>query len=59
MRTIVWGTLPLGALTGGVLGDLIGVRNAIIVGLIGGAFSFLWVLLSPVRRIREMPEAAA
>ena len=59
MRTIVWGTLPLGALTGGVLGDLIGVRNAIFVGLIGGAFSFLWVLLSPVRRIREMPEAAA
>jgi predicted MFS family arabinose efflux permease len=59
MRTIVWGTLPLGAFTGGVLGDRIGVRNAIIVGLIGGAFSFLFVLFSSVRRIREMPESAA
>jgi len=59
MRTIVWGTLPLGAFTGGVLGDRIGVRNAIIIGLIGGAFSFLFVLFSSVRRIRKMPESAA
>ncbi|HVG37613.1 MAG TPA: MFS transporter, partial [Thermoplasmata archaeon] len=59
MRTIVWGTLPLGAIAGGVLGQAIGVRPAIIVGLVGGAFSFLWVLFSPVRQIREMPESAA
>src|SRR5438093_7011779 len=59
MRTIVWGTLPLGAFTGGGLGDLIGVRNAIIVGLVGGAFASLWILFSPVRRIREMPECVA
>ena len=59
MRTIVWGTLPLGAIAGGVLGDAIGVRPAIIVGLLGGAFSFLWVLFSPVRQIKEMPESAA
>ncbi len=58
MRTIVWGTLPLGAIAGGVLGDVIGVREAIIVGLVGGAFSFLWVLFSPVRHIREMPQTA-
>ena len=59
MRTIVWGTLPLGAFTGGVLGDLIGVRNAIIVGLVGGAFASLFIMFSPVRRIREMPESVA
>lgn len=59
MRTIVWGTLPLGAIAGGVLGNAIGVRPAIVVGLVGGAFSFLWVLFSPVRHIREMPESAA
>lgn len=58
MRTIVWGTLPLGAITGGVLGDVIGVREGIIVGLVGGAFSSLWVLFSPVRHIREMPQSA-
>src|SRR2546426_763584 len=59
MRTIVWGTLPLGAIAGGVLGDAIGVRPAIIVGLVGGAFSFLLVLFSSVRHIKEMPESAA
>ena len=59
MRTIVWGTLPLGAIAGGVLGNAIGVRDAIIVSLVGGAFSFLWVLFSPVRQIKEMPEPVA
>ena len=59
MRTIVWGTLPLGALTGGFLGEAIGLRPAIIVGLIGGAFGFVFVLFSPVRNVKEMPESAA
>ncbi len=59
MRTIVWGTLPLGALTGGFLGEAIGLRPAIIVGLIGGAFGFVFVLFSPVRKVKEMPESAA
>ena len=56
MRTIVWGTLPLGALFGGFLGDAVGLREAILVNVIGGAVAFLWVLLSPVRIVREMPE---
>jgi MFS family permease len=59
MRTIVWGTLPLGALTGGALGEGIGLRSALIVALFAGTIAFLFVLLSPVRAIREMPEAAA
>ncbi len=58
MRTIVWGTLPLGALAGGLIGDAIGVRNAIIVGLVGGAFAFVFVLFSPVRRLQTIPETA-
>ena len=59
MRTIVWGTLPLGALTGGVLGEVLGLRNAILVALAGGAFAFLWVLFSPVRDVKTMPESMA
>jgi MFS family permease len=58
MRTIVWGTLPLGALTGGFLGEVIGLRPAILLSVVAGSLSFLWVLFSPVRDIREMPGSA-
>ena len=56
MRWIVWGTIPLGTLVGGAIGQAIGLRTALWVGAIGGIPVFLWVLLSPVRSIREMPE---
>jgi len=55
MRWIVWGTIPLGTLTGGAIGQAVGLRAAMWVGAIGGIPVFLWVLLSPVRSIRTMP----
>ncbi len=59
MRFIVWGTIPLGALTGGALGSLVGLRETMVIGAIGGGLSFLWILLSPQRHLREMPEPLA
>ena len=56
MRFIVWGTIPLGALAGGVLGSLVGLRETIAIGAIGGGLAFLWILFSPQRHLREMPE---
>ena len=56
MRFIVWGTIPIGALIGGVLGTLVGLRETIVVGAIGGGLAFLWILFSPQRHLREMPE---
>jgi MFS family permease len=56
MRFMVWGTIPLGGLVGGVLGTTIGLRETIVVGAIGAGLSFLWILLSPQRHLREMPE---
>ena len=56
MRFIVWGTIPIGGIVGGFLGGTIGLQATIWVAAIGGVFSFLPVLLSPVRSIREMPE---
>jgi MFS family permease len=56
MRFIVWGTIPLGAIIGGVLASKIGVRETVIVGGIGCCLPFLPVLFSPVRDIKEMPE---
>ncbi|HEY4190117.1 MAG TPA: MFS transporter, partial [Candidatus Limnocylindrales bacterium] len=56
MRFIVWGTIPLGAIIGGALGDIIGLHATIWVGAIGGLVAFLPVALSSVREIVTMPE---
>lgn len=56
MRFIVWGTIPIGTLAGGGLGSLIGLREALVVGAIGSGSSVLWILFSPQRHLREMPE---
>jgi hypothetical protein len=56
MRFMVWGTMPVGSLLGGLLGTLIGLRATLWVAAIGGSIAFLWVLLSPVRSLRTIPE---
>ena len=56
MRFLVWGTLPLGGLFGGILVVLIGVKSTILVTAMGGTLSFLWVLFSPVRNLKTIPE---
>jgi MFS family permease len=56
MRFLVWGTIPLGTLAGGAIATWVGLREAIAIGAIGSGLSFLWILLSPQRHLREMPE---
>jgi MFS family permease len=56
MRWIVWGTIPLGTLAGGAIAQATTLHTALWVGAILGTPTFLWVLLSPLRSIREMPE---
>jgi MFS family permease len=56
MRWLVWGTLPLGQLTGGAIATAWSLRTALWVGALGSALTFLPVLLSSVRSIGEMPE---
>ncbi|MFC5829013.1 MFS transporter [Nonomuraea insulae] len=55
MRFLVWGTLPLGGLVGGVLGEVIGVRNTLLVAACGACLAFLWLFTSPMRTMRELP----
>jgi hypothetical protein len=55
VRFLIWGTMPIGALVGGVLGGILGLRTTIGVCAIGASLAFLWVLLSPVRNIIKMP----
>jgi MFS family permease len=56
MRFIVYGTIPVGSLTGGALASQIGLKETLIVSGIGCCLPFLPVLFSPVRSVREMPE---
>jgi MFS family permease len=56
MRFLVWGTIPVGSLIGAGLSEVIGVQNTIWVGSILGLFTFLPVVLSPVRTLRTIPE---
>ena len=58
MRLIVWGTIPIGALIGGVLGYAFGLVPVLWVSAIGASLSFLPVLFSPVRGLREIPAQA-
>jgi len=55
MRFIVWGTMPLGSLIGGLLASVFPVRATILVGALVASTAFLWVLFSPVRTLREIP----
>lgn len=62
-RFVVYGTIPLGALLGGVLGELLPLGEALVVTAAGIAVAPLWVLLSPVPRLPRhgipFPAAAA
>ncbi|HLY17252.1 MAG TPA: MFS transporter [Bryobacteraceae bacterium] len=53
------GVLPVGALLGGVIAQAIGLRAAMFVGAGGFLLSALWLICSPIRRLRELPNAAA
>ncbi len=59
MRFLIWGTMPLGSLTGGAIAAAAGLRTAIFVGAIGGFTSILPIVFSPIRSLREFPEAEA
>jgi MFS family permease len=55
MRFIVWGTIPIGALLGGALGEAIGLRPTIAVLALCSLLAPLWVVFSPVRQLRVQP----
>ncbi|MEV7185969.1 MFS transporter [Kitasatospora sp. NPDC093102] len=55
MRFLVWGTLPIGALVGGAVADAAGPRTALWLCAAGFLLVPLPLLLSPLRRMRELP----
>jgi len=55
MRFVVWGVLPIGALIGGVLGSVLGLRPTLWIGAAGEALAGVWLLASPLRSMRDFP----
>lgn len=56
VRFIVWGTMPLGALAGGVLGSTLGVRGTLFVASAGMCLAVGWVIASPLFGLRDFPD---
>ncbi|MFJ8026965.1 MFS transporter [Streptomyces sp. NPDC096311] len=55
-RTLTHGMRPLGALAGGALGTAIGLRPTLWIATAGAVMCLVWVLPSPVPRIRKLPD---
>lgn len=54
-----YGVRPLGSLMGGVVASAIGVRQALLVFAVAAVFGTFFLLPSPMRALRQLPEAAA
>ncbi|MFE3266928.1 MFS transporter [Streptomyces sp. NPDC059215] len=50
-----YGTIPLGALSGGALATVLGIRAAIAITTAGVPLAALILFFSPVRRTRDLP----
>jgi MFS family permease len=55
MRFIVWGTIPIGSLIGGLLATFVPIRVALILAALASFTSVLPVLASPLRSLRDIP----
>jgi MFS family permease len=51
-----YGVRPLGSLLGGILGSTIGLRPTLWIASVGAVAGFLWLLPSPVPRLRMLPD---
>lgn len=58
-RMVVWGTIPIATLLGGVLGTYLGLRTAVLIGAGGRALAGMIILASPVRTVRTLADADA
>jgi MFS family permease len=57
-QLVNFGVRPLGALAGGLGGATIGMRETLLLAVAGALASSLWLLPSPVPRLRELPESS-
>ena len=58
-RFLVWGTAPIGALLGGTLGELFGLRAALLITGVAALTTLPVLLGSPLATTREVPARQA
>ncbi|MGE3271882.1 MAG: MFS transporter, partial [Chloroflexota bacterium] len=56
LRVMGWAAMLAGTVAGGVLGEVIGPRLTMLVGAVGTLPAALWLLMSPVRRLRSLAD---
>ncbi len=52
------GLIPFGALLGGLLGEVIGLRPTLAIGAFGEICALLWVFFSPARSLQRHPDSS-
>jgi Na+/melibiose symporter-like transporter len=55
LQFLAAGAAPLGAIGGGVLGEAIGLRATMAIGVAIMLCAALWAICSPLRRVRALP----
>jgi len=56
VRTIIWGTMPIGAIIGGAIGSAYGLIPAMYIGIAIWILAGSWILLGPIRlRVQPQP----
>jgi MFS family permease len=57
LRFIEWGSMPLGSVIGGIVGEALGVVPALWVSAVLLAGASVWILATPLRTLRDLPTA--
>jgi predicted MFS family arabinose efflux permease len=58
-RFVNYGIRPIGALLGGALGTAIGLQATLWIGVLGALLGVVFLVFSPIPRLREAPAEAA
>jgi predicted MFS family arabinose efflux permease len=56
-RVVAMGVVPAGALLGGLLGEVIGLRETLLLAAVGELVTACWLWQSPLRRVRSLVDS--
>jgi predicted MFS family arabinose efflux permease len=57
VRTMYWGTIPLGSALGGLAAEQVGLRETLLWSAIGATIACVPIAASPLRHLRTLPDA--